>query len=207
MGRPVNADAARTRQRILDAGLDLFSERGFYGTTMRQIGASAGVTGSALYHHFESKEAILHTIVADVSAFAGEQFEALKKGPPLTGVPLAVVLERLSARILEVMETPLHRKMFRLFNNDGTRLLADGVIQAGDLGGVPRVQLGAVLQRLMEEGTMRRMPLEPAILMIIGPLLAFRNAHLVLGYSAAVPRERTAFLETYVATLARGLAP
>jgi AcrR family transcriptional regulator len=50
-----------TRERILEAAMDLFAEQGFSGTTIsaveRRVGLAAG-TGS-LYRHFPSKEALL----------------------------------------------------------------------------------------------------------------------------------------------------
>ncbi len=58
--RPVPAgDAASTRERILDAALDLFLEQGYDGTSLREIAEQLGVTKAALYYHFESKEDIL----------------------------------------------------------------------------------------------------------------------------------------------------
>jgi len=48
-----------TRTRILDAALDLFRERGFDATTMRDIARESGVALGATYYHFESKEAIV----------------------------------------------------------------------------------------------------------------------------------------------------
>jgi AcrR family transcriptional regulator len=48
-----------TRTRILEAALDLFRERGFDATTMRDIARESGVALGATYYHFESKEAIV----------------------------------------------------------------------------------------------------------------------------------------------------
>lgn len=57
---------AKTRDRLLDAALDLFVEQGFGGTTIteveRRVGLAAG-TGS-FYRHFSSKEELLQTAVS-----------------------------------------------------------------------------------------------------------------------------------------------
>jgi len=51
--------AASTRERILDVALDLFTEKGFDGTSLREISERLGVTKAALYYHFASKDDIL----------------------------------------------------------------------------------------------------------------------------------------------------
>ena len=48
-----------TRARILDAAMNLFRERGFEETTMREIATRAGVATGAAYYYFESKDAIV----------------------------------------------------------------------------------------------------------------------------------------------------
>ena len=51
--------AEETRRRILSAALDLFQERGFAETTMREIARRADVATGAAYYYFPSKEAIV----------------------------------------------------------------------------------------------------------------------------------------------------
>lgn len=48
-----------TRQKILDAAMALFRERGFADATMREIAARAGVASGLAYYYFESKDAIV----------------------------------------------------------------------------------------------------------------------------------------------------
>jgi AcrR family transcriptional regulator len=50
-----------TRERIVDEAMRLFSEHGYTATSIAKIEAAAGLTPGAggLYHHFESKEAVL----------------------------------------------------------------------------------------------------------------------------------------------------
>lgn len=45
----------------------LFAQRGYHGVSMDDIGAAAGVTGPALYHHFAGKEAMLVAALMPVS--------------------------------------------------------------------------------------------------------------------------------------------
>jgi AcrR family transcriptional regulator len=48
-----------TRNRIYDAALTLFRDRGFEATTMRDVAAAAGMSLGAAYHYFPSKDAIV----------------------------------------------------------------------------------------------------------------------------------------------------
>jgi AcrR family transcriptional regulator len=51
-----------TRQRLLDAAVTAFAERGFHGTTTRDIAAAAGMSPAAVYVHHKSKEELLYAL-------------------------------------------------------------------------------------------------------------------------------------------------
>jgi AcrR family transcriptional regulator len=55
--------SSTTRDRIIDQAMHLFSEYGYAATSIAKIEAAAGLTPGAggLYHHFQSKEAVLAT--------------------------------------------------------------------------------------------------------------------------------------------------
>jgi AcrR family transcriptional regulator len=60
-----------TRSRIQDIARDLFVEQGYEATTMRAIADRLEFTPTAIYHHFENKEALLHEVcLADFRALA-----------------------------------------------------------------------------------------------------------------------------------------
>jgi AcrR family transcriptional regulator len=59
----VNERSPDTRERIHDAGLSLFNERGYTGTTVRELADACGLTPGAIYNHYASKEALLFAIV------------------------------------------------------------------------------------------------------------------------------------------------
>jgi len=50
---------------ILDAAARLFSTRGYHATSVQDIADAVGILKGSLYHHFESKEAILYRIVKE----------------------------------------------------------------------------------------------------------------------------------------------
>ena len=61
-----SADRRSGRQDvILDAASRLFSTRGYHATSVQDIADAVGILKGSLYHHFESKEAILYHIVKE----------------------------------------------------------------------------------------------------------------------------------------------
>ena len=56
----------KTKQRILDAALELFSTQGFEATSIAQIADAVGVRKASLYSHFDSKQAILDCLIESI---------------------------------------------------------------------------------------------------------------------------------------------
>lgn len=66
--------AKDTKQRILEAALDMFSENGYAGTNIRELAASLNLVKSSLYRHFESKEEIWNAVLDKMSSYHDERF-------------------------------------------------------------------------------------------------------------------------------------
>jgi AcrR family transcriptional regulator len=66
---PTNAERTdTTRRALLDAGRELFAERGFAGVSVGEISARAGITTGPLYHHFGSKTGLFHAVYDELMA-------------------------------------------------------------------------------------------------------------------------------------------
>ena len=61
-GRPLRADAARNREKVLRAAREAFAESG-YGVPLDEIAARAGVGPGTVYRHFPAKEALFEAVV------------------------------------------------------------------------------------------------------------------------------------------------
>ena len=61
----IDSTKTSTRNRILIAAADLFAQKGYAETTVRELSAAIGVKASSIYHHFPSKSAILKTLLED----------------------------------------------------------------------------------------------------------------------------------------------
>ena len=99
------AAANDTRQRILDVALDLFTEQGYDGTSLRQIAEQLGVTKAALYYHFESKEDILMALHMRLHDFGKDALVRIGEAP----VTLALWEELLDDIVGEMLA---QRKIF-----------------------------------------------------------------------------------------------
>ena len=67
--------AGDTRERILEAALELFAQSGYLGTSMSDIANRLGITKGALYKHYTSKQEILDSIVERMNRMDYERAE------------------------------------------------------------------------------------------------------------------------------------
>ena len=63
-----SAQVVETRERILDAALELFSERGARGTTMNELARRADVAPTTVSNHFKTQESLIEAVVERISA-------------------------------------------------------------------------------------------------------------------------------------------
>ena len=75
--------ANATKERILDAALEMFSQNGYAGTNIRELSASLGLVKSGVYKHYESKEAIWNALLDQMIAYYGEHFGSPEQLPPV----------------------------------------------------------------------------------------------------------------------------
>ena len=102
-GRPPRTESAGTRDRILDAAREEFSERGYEKTSVRGIAKSAGVDSALVHHYFGTKEQVFEAAVE--VAFA----PALKGRDAVLDAPVEEVGERMTRMILGLWENPVTR--------------------------------------------------------------------------------------------------
>jgi AcrR family transcriptional regulator len=97
------------RQQIIDTAADLFDKTGYSYTSMDDIAQAIGVAKPTLYHYFQSKHEILHTINEELIDMLTSRHEQ-RLGAGLA--PEQLLLEAM-ADILELMDT--HRGHVRVF--------------------------------------------------------------------------------------------
>src|SRR5207247_2778529 len=57
-----------TRERILNAAMEVFAARGYHGTVVDTITAASGTSKGAFYHYFPSKQAIFLTLMDELAS-------------------------------------------------------------------------------------------------------------------------------------------
>jgi len=99
------------RTRLLEAGVKLFSKKGYANTSVREIVELAGVSKPILYYYFKSKEGMFHSIM---DYALGQQEHMLEKALKRRGSVLdrLTYLYRIMYRV--VMED---RNLFKLIHN------------------------------------------------------------------------------------------
>ncbi|MBO8202650.1 TetR/AcrR family transcriptional regulator [Streptomyces smyrnaeus] len=112
-----------TRQRIQDVALELFAERGYEKTSLREIAEQLGVTKAALYYHFKTKEDLLTSLFEDMVLGPADEVIAWAKAHQPSRLETKLeILSRYSACISNA--TPLVRFMHE--NQAALRDLAIG---------------------------------------------------------------------------------
>lgn len=75
MARRTKEEAEKTRQNILDAAFDTFTQKGFMRTTLCDVASAAGVTRGAIYWHFKDKVDLFIALAEEVEASAAARPE------------------------------------------------------------------------------------------------------------------------------------
>jgi AcrR family transcriptional regulator len=120
--------AKDTKDRILSKALELFSQKGYDGTNIKEIMMSLGLVKTAMYRHFESKEEIWNTLLDRLIEYYEERFGSSEHLPP---VPES--LEELFEMTMRMVNFTVHdetvvmtRKLLTIeqFRDDRARALA-----------------------------------------------------------------------------------
>ena len=76
-----------TREQIRVVALEMFAERGYAGTSLREIAERLGVTKAAVYYHFPTKEDILASLLEDFLAQLDELIAWTERAAALARTP------------------------------------------------------------------------------------------------------------------------
>jgi len=178
----------------MDAALTLFAERGFFGTSIRDIAGAVGITESAIYNYFPGKTELFEALFAVEQASVMKMLSALKKAPIRDARD---TLTSLALFILKQSAEPSQEQLFRIFLSDGVRLARDGRIHLLASISNRYTTLQDLMRRLMRNGTLRRADPEQLASEFIGALLLWRLMQ-AIGSDFAITRDPEAFARQHV---------
>ena len=144
-----------TKERILAAALEMFSQNGYAGTNIRELSASLGLVKSGVYKHYESKEAIWNALLDQMIAYYGEHFGSPDHLPPVPDSP-----EELTRLTMHMVNITVHdekiimtRKVLTLeqFRDDRAKDLATKHVLTGLTEMFTQIFTG-----MMEKGVLRK---------------------------------------------------
>ena len=98
--------AKDTKEKILTAALEMFSQKGYEGTNIRELSASLGLVKSGIYKHYESKEAVWNALLDRMITYYGERF-----GSPENLPPVPESLESLVDMTMRMVNFTIHDEM------------------------------------------------------------------------------------------------
>lgn len=170
MARRVTLDTP-TRDRLIQAAMGVFAERGYHGATVDDIVAASETSKGAFYHYFSSKQAIflslLDRLVEMVEAGVEQAIEQEAGALAKVEAALRVVLEVASARrdlarILlieaaalgpefEQSRLGIHRRFAALIQRYLDRAAADGAIPPQDTRAAAAAWIGAINEVITQQ--------------------------------------------------------
>lgn len=171
--------ARDTKERIRDAALELFSEKGYPGTAMNDIAKKIGLTKPALYKHYASKQDIFDAIVAATAA-QYEQYtnqinihvqDAKRDFPVFTEISA----DALAEKVRQIFLYSLHDETISRFR----RMMTIEQFRSPELSRlysqryVERMVAyhAGIFRRLMEAGEIRKEPPETLAMLYVAPLI------------------------------------
>ena len=171
---PTRLLAADRREQLLEVALDLFSRKGFDGTTTREIAIAAGVTEAVIFRHFAKKEH-LYTAIIDrkVNSPLFESWMADLRAAMDRGDDEVVIHELLNCIVLTHQHDPKFERIMlyaALERNEIAlqymRQMTESVVQ----------QFRAYFARRQKQGHFVKMIPDAALMAVVG--MAFHYAQI-----------------------------
>jgi TetR/AcrR family transcriptional regulator len=203
---PVTAPDPRQsagEKAILDAAVQLFSEYGYDGVSMRRIAEAAGVSKSNIYHHFASKEALYLGILHGSAQHLSDIVEDLAEGDGGFQQRLRVFAEAHLEHLFS-NEMTLRLVLREAFSGDEdkSRLVVDQVV-----GGIFS-RMVAIFQAGQEAGILRA-DLDPGLCatLLMGANLFFFQAQSMLRLipEAGFAKDSTGFNKQMADVMLNGM--
>jgi AcrR family transcriptional regulator len=154
------------REHILDVALRLMSEHGSAKTSMRMLARECGLNVAAIYHYFDSKDALLAAVIeerryearlAEIPALAPSQSAAERLGTIYATVWRGALAEEAVWKLLlgeglrgEAAALPVGRSLLEVFGPGLATWIEAAVPEVADPAAVARVMVGQLFAGFIE---------------------------------------------------------
>lgn len=204
------AEPARKRrkearpQELLDAALEVFVERGFAASKMEDVASRAGVSKGTVYLYFPSKEELLKAVIRhNLSLTIAQGGDLVAQFPGPTDELLRVLAMSWWERVGETQASGIFKLIITEVRNfpEFAQFYAAEVIEPG------RQLLKALLQRGIDRGEFRPVPLEDTAHALIFPMLMLcLHKHSVGACSGDIAtQDPRAFILNHIDLMLHGL--
>lgn len=191
------------REQILDAAMRVFAQKGFTRATNRDVAREAGITTGLIYYYFESKEALLKTLLEERSPLQ----ITTQVTPEMLQQPPEIFLSMLVLRVLGIVESEQFVAMLRvvlpeLLHNPEIAPLMSGFLQRvlGFLGSYLRAQIAL--------GTLRAdLNLDVVSQMLMGTLITFVMRRQIIHDPQVTHYSHAELARMIVDTILQGIRP
>ena len=144
-----------TKERILEAALTLFAEKGYDGTSVEEIANAVGIRAPSLYKHYKGKEDILNALIDSAEARYEEMFGSERNIGKVPGTREEFI-KMTMGRIAFTMQDPVIRRMRMLLVQEQFRNeRISEVTTRHQLDGIQRM-FSKILKGMMDEGIVRK---------------------------------------------------
>lgn len=169
-----------TKQLILTAALDLFSQHGYNGASIRRIARSVGIRESAIYNHYKSKEEIFLAILAEFkSRTISEKILSDDLLDDLSSPER--FLRNFAERLINYWNAPQEKKFIRLLLMEQFTRIGNQELSTTDYLSELRKMCRLVFGEMVKTKIIKQYNPEILAEQFIAPLFLIRTEHLVSG--------------------------
>jgi len=167
-----------TKQLILSAALDLFSQHGYNGASIRQIARAVGIRESAIYNHYKSKEEIFLAILAEFkSSTVSEKILSDDLLDDLSNPEK--FLRNFAERLINHWNTQQERKFIRLLLMEQFTQIGYKELSTTDYLSELRKMCRLIFSEMIKTKIVKQYNPEILAEQFIAPLFLIRTEHLV----------------------------
>lgn len=170
--------AQARREQIIEAAITLFAQRGFDGTSTKQIANSIGITEGLIFHYFPTKADLLNAVLETRHGFIGQLRHMLDQAEQQ---PVGEILPEIATRWLQLLRNEAAITSV-IFATAQTNIQVQKALQSIIQEGI--YHLSGYLRSRIQAGDLRAdLPVETSASVFFSALMIFYLTHRMLSDS------------------------